>query len=108
MKSKKNKETDPVCFRQQKITSSSTDNNDMNNDNFNVIINFEVLKQFVLNVALCTECNSTKLLFQDQPKFRMGLANRFSLGCCSCKWSTQFFTSKECTNTKDKKGHNIF
>jgi len=79
-----NKESDPVCLRQKKIDKKDgslppDDDDKVDSENFNIIINFDILKQFISDVTSCPDCESKKLLFQNHLQLCMGLANKLSL-----------------------------
>lgn len=97
-----------TCLRSKKIRLSDAAQRMKTPENdYHIIINFEILQDFVSSIASCPDCDSKKLEFSNNYISKMGLAMKFELKCKSCSWKKEFYTSKECKN-KQKQGRNIF
>eukprot|EP00794_Sanderia_malayensis_P002927 gene2927-3381_t len=59
---------------------------------FNLIINFKILKKVFEFVGFCPDCKSA-LTLQDDRKARSGFVHKLALRCCKCNWIKRFFTS---------------
>ena len=66
-------------------------------NDFNFIMNFELLHLMILEVMKCPSCFSS-IFLQHCPKKRMGLCLTLELCCTSCDWCHSFQTSRPISN----------
>ena len=96
-------------IKKRKLLDESLDKErNVDSDNYNLIINFTLLKDF-LNSFLCyPECNSKNIELIDELSFRMGYAHKLNLNCHDCPYSIWSFTSPECVQSKNIQGCHKF
>jgi len=61
-------------------------------DDFNVIINFSILKDILKEVGNCPECNCGVTVTSDEAK-RRGFVHNVEIKCASCQYSYSTYTS---------------
>ena len=66
-------------------------------DNYNFIMNFNILKDITTEIVKCTECECAVHIV-DNKSSRMGFSHMFFISCWSCDWQKSFCSSKECNN----------
>ena len=66
----------------------------VDSSDYNVIINFSILKNMIELVAKCPECDDSVML-QDDLQVRAGFAHRIALRCLSCNWINRCYTLKK-------------
>ena len=71
---------------------------DFDSDDYHLLINFKILKNFILANTSCEECNSSK----------MTLTNKLILKWKSCKWENYMLTSNQVTQLIKKQGRKTF
>ena len=77
-------------------------------DNYNFIMNFNILKDIVTEIVKCPECKCTVHIV-DNKSSQMGFSHMFLISCSSCDWQKSFYSSKECNNKDIKtQGHKRF
>ena len=80
---------------------------DFDSDEHHLLINFKILKNFILANTSCVKCNSSKMTLTNDNNARMGFANKLILKCISCKWKNDMFTSNEVTQPTKKQGRKV-
>ena len=64
-------------------------------NDYNIIINFEILKQFLCRFIVCSECLSKNVEFGDDLSCCMGYAHKIYIVCGDCSYKESTYTSKE-------------
>ena len=104
----------PENLRSQKIKKrksldeSTVEGRTDNPDNYNLIVNFGVLKSFVSAFLSCPKCDSKNVELCDELSLCMGYAHKLRLICQDCPHKIETFTSSECEKTESKQGRRKF
>ena len=53
------------CLRVGKVNLASASLNALNESDYNLLINFDILKEFLMQVACCPDCSSRNVEFVD-------------------------------------------
>ena len=85
-------------LRAKKLKLSDNFEIDFDSDDYHLLINFKILKNFILANTSCVECNSSK----------MTLTNKLILKWKSCKWENYMLTSNRVTQLIKKQGRKTF
>ena len=96
------------CLRVRKVNLASASLNALNESDYNLLINFDILKEFLMQVACCPDCSSRNVEFVDNLVLRMGYAHKLKFLCCDCAYEHDFYTSKQCNRMYEKQGRNKF
>ena len=78
------------------------------NDNYFILMNFQILSDFIEKIAFCQNCQSGNVVFANNLEMRMGLACKLQLSCEDCFHELSFFTSNECKRSEVTQGRNLF
>ena len=94
---KVNIEGDNSCLRLRKLDKSFEDVPllDEESNDYKIILNFEILKQFLCRFIVCSECLSKNLEFGDNLSCRMGYAHKIYIICRGCSYKEYTHTSKQ-------------
>ena len=97
------------CSRERKIISEPDEEDIQDENNYNVLINFKVLKDIFDNQRTCKDCGSTNITISDDLSCRMGFCHKLEFTCTSCNFVSSKFTSQEIVNNeRGKQGRNQF
>ena len=99
------------CVRKRKILDSSfaTSSEDVvDSNNYNVIINFGLLKKFISKFSSCPECHSSDIKFFDDSAFRMGYSHKLKFSCHNWPYNIETFTSEQCEKQLNVRGRKKF
>ena len=73
-------------------------NNQMkNSDDYNFIMNFEILKNLIKLVGCCPSCKSCDIDIENIFSLRMGFQSTLQVHCSSCSYKYTFSSSKQCS-----------
>ena len=99
-----------TSVRCKKITSSifNTSEDDIDDQNYNIIVNFKLLKNFVSTFSTCPECCSHNVIFSDDLSCRMGYSHKLKVTCQDCPYNLETFTSDTCKKSEPIQGRNKF
>ena len=97
------------CVRKRKILDSSfattiSSEDVVDSNNYNVIINFGLLKKFISKFLSCPECHSSDTDFFDNSVFRMGYSHKLRFSCHNCPYNIETFTSEQCEKQLNVQG----
>ena len=94
---KVNTEGDNFCLRLRKLDKSFEDVPllDEESNDYKIIINFEILKQFLCRFVVCSEYLSKNLEFGDNLSCRMGYAHKIYIICRGCSYKEYTYKSKQ-------------
>ena len=67
---------------------------DLNEFDYNILINFGILKEFIMQVACCPDCSSRNVEFVDNIVLRMGYAHKLKFSCYDCAYEHDYYTPK--------------
>ena len=78
-------------------------------DNYNIVINFSILKKIVQNICSCPDCDSG-IIFTDENSKRSGFSHKLFFKCPRCTFEYSTFTSEEVVinSKRGKQGRNFF
>ena len=76
-------------------------------ENFNIIINFSILKNMMNEIASCPECDSGIIISDDNSK-RRGFLHKLIFKCSRCDFEYSTFTSHEVDKSIKKQGRKFF
>ena len=62
---------------------------EIDSENYNLIMNFNLLKGFVMDFLCCSECNSDNVDLMDNLSLRMGYAHKLKLLCLDCLYEKE-------------------
>ena len=97
IKLKVNTKGDNSCLRLRKFERSFEDVPllDEESNDYNIIINFEILKQFLCRFVVCSECLSKNIEFEDYLLCHMVYAHKIYIVCKDCNYKKSTYTSKQ-------------
>ena len=95
-----------VSVSASKVFLEKVDNNS-NAENYNIIINFSILRKVIDSICSCPECNSCIAVTDDNDK-RSGFYHKLNFKCTKCKFQYCNFTSGSVKKTVPKQGRNYF
>ena len=103
-KLKVNTKGDNSYLRLRKLEESFEDVSllDEESNDYNIIINFQTLKQFLCRFIVCSQCLSKNIEFGDDLSCRMGYAHKIYNVCGDCSYKEYTFTSKKITKRVKK------
>ena len=103
-KLKVNTEGNNSCLRLRKLDISFEDVPllDEESNDYKIIINFEIRKQFLCRFIVCSECLLKNIEFGDDLSCRMGYAHKIYNVCGDCSYKEYTFTSKKITKRVKK------
>ena len=101
------------CNSSSKKKNLDNLNCESNDNDFNIIMNFNILQSLFMFFAHCPECGCARVNMQNNDAKRQGFCLELTLLCCSssCQWKHTVHTSKNvnCNNTSEiKPGRNAF
>ena len=76
----KQQQLDPVCTRQKKLNVSFEVGEVDVTDNYNIVINYKLLKELFTKVP-CPNCNAKTANIRDKLDDRMGLVHKLQFSC---------------------------
>ena len=79
------------CLRVRKVNSTAP-LCDLNEFDYNILINFGILKEFIMQVACCPDCSSRNVEFVDNIVLRMGYAHKLKFSCYDCAYEHDYYT----------------
>ena len=79
-----------------------------NENGYSILIDFQLLKRFIEQTAICSEGDSRDVTLRNKLSSRLGLASKLILLCNNCQTNVSFFTSKECSLSTGTQGRNLF
>ena len=79
------------CSSARKLKLSNCLQN-FDRNNFNLIINFMIIKEVIELIGHCPDCKGS-LELQDDQNARSGFVHRLALRCTKCNWINRFFAS---------------
>ena len=96
-KLKVNTEGHNSCLRLRELEESFEDVCllDAESNDYNIIINFQTLKQFLCRFIVCSKSLSKNIEFGDDLSCRMGYAHKIYNFCGDCSYKEYTFTSKK-------------
>ena len=77
-------------------------------NDYNIIINFEILKQFLCRFIVCSECSSKNVEFGDDLSCCMGYARKIYIVSGDCSYKESTYTSKESQKVPKSQGRRKF
>ena len=80
-----------VLVRASKVSLEKVDNKS-NAENYNIIINFSILRKVIDSICSCPECNSCIVVTDDNDK-RSGFCHKLNFKCTKCKFQYCNFIS---------------
>ena len=96
-------------IKKRKLVDESLDKERyVDSDNYNLIINFTLLKDFLNSILFCPECNSKNVEIIDELSLRMDYAHKLNLNCHDCPYSNWSITSPECAQSENIQGRHKF
>ena len=105
-KLKVNTEGNNSCLRPRELEKSFQDVPllDEESNDYNIIINFEILKQFSRRFIVCSECLSKNIKFGDDLSCRIGYAHKIYIFCRECSYRESTYRSKQSQNVWKSQG----
>ena len=94
-------------LRAKKVKLSDNFETEFGSDDYHLLINFKILKTFILANTSCVECNASRMTLTNDNDTRMGFANKLILKCKSSKWENYMFTSNQVTQLIRNKAENV-
>ena len=91
--------------KRKSLDESTNEGRTVDADNYNLIMNFAVLKAFVRSFLSCPECNSKSVELSDELSLRMGYAHKLRLNCHDCPNNIE---TLECGKSESIQGRRKF
>ena len=92
----------------KKLSCDMQQNNGEDNDDYNIIMNFSLLRCLVSTIGKCPNCVDSRLTIQNEWQKRMGFNCNLTVTCEKCDFQFCTSTSKDCTeNGRGKSGRQI-
>ena len=91
---KKTNTNKPSCASAKKITIPQ--DIPVDSDDYNIIINFSVLKTMLADVFECPDCGNARIDLNNNLAARQGFCCELDIKCSSCSYKYSFYTSKKC------------
>ena len=66
-------------------------------DDYNLIINFEILKGLIAMIGCCPSCKSSDINIENVFNLRMGFQSTLQIHCSQCTYKYAVSTSKQCS-----------
>ena len=83
----------------------TSDNEDADDHLFNILIEFNVLRQIMQTMGSCQLCSTKEISVDLLHEEHQGFCNKISISCSKCDWSVIFYTSSTSTSpNKDMRG----
>ena len=105
-----NTKGDNFCLRLTKLEKSFEDVPllDEESNDYNIIINSEILNQFLRRCILCSECLPKNIEFGDDLSCRMGYAHKIYIVCRDCSYKESTYASIQSQKLSKSQEHKNF